>query len=239
MDRPTKKLIIINSKDNKTDNLSNAIYDYGSIELQESYAVRLKDVSIVNLLYNINVGKNDRLEYDYNGSAQFVIIPEGNYNATSLSVALNASQANLIFSINPITQKFIINSALPSFLKGSSTIKGVLGFSIDGAPSVSYELPNPYNLIRTHFINIVSNLTESNACLTSDKKNYSVIAQVPVDLPFGFILKRTEEKDTADNYAFGSNINLSQINIKMLDDDFNELDLNQGSYIISFNVFKR
>lgn len=239
MDRPTKKLIIINSKDNKTNNLSNALYDYGSIELQESYAVRLKDVSIVNLLYNINTGKNDRLDYDYNGSAQFVIIPEGNYNATTLATALNASQPHLVFSINPITQKYVVNTALPSFLKSSSTIKKVLGFDIDGVPSVSYELPNPYNLIRTHFINIASNLTESNSCLTSDKKSYSVIAQVPVSLPFGFVLQRSEEKDTADDFAFLSNVNLSQINIKMLDDDFNELDLNQGSYIISFNVFKR
>lgn len=239
MDKPTKHLITINSNDNKSNNLSNAIYDFGSLDLQESYAVRLKDISIVNLIYNINIGKNDRLDYNYNGVDFFIIIPEGSYNATTLVTAINALQTNLIFSINGVTQKFVVSSVLPSYLKSNSTIKKVLGFVNDTTLSTNYSLPFPFNLVRSNFINIVSNMAESSYCITSNKTTYPVIAQIPINLPFGYILQRSEEKDSADSYVFNSKVNLSNIKIKMLDDDFEELDLNQGNYILSFNIYKR
>ena len=239
MDKITKHLITINSNDNKTSNLSNAIYDFGSLDLQESYACRLKDVSIVNLIYNINYLKNDRLEYKYNGVDQFAIVPEGAYNATSLAIALNTAQPHLTFSINNVSQKYIVNAALPFYLKSTSPIKKVLGFVNDTTLGISVQLPNPYNFIRTNFINIVSNLAESTYCLTSNKKNYALIAQIPVNLPFGFVLQRSEENDSADNYLFNSKINLSFVQIKILDDDYEELDLNQGNYVLSFNLYKR
>lgn len=239
MDKPTKHVISINSKHNKTNNLSNAIYDFGSIELQEAHGCRLKDVSIVNLIYNINTGKNDVLDYNYNGVDKTITVPEGSYNATSMAQTLNLLQTDVVFSINLITQKYVITGVLNSFVKSTSTIKNVLGFSVDTTPSLQYELPNPFNFIRTNFINIVSNLASSNACLTSDKKNYGLICQIPVNLPFGFVLQRSEEQDSSDNYVFHSNINLSEVKIKILDDDFEEIDLNQGTYNMTFIIYKR
>ena len=156
MDRKKRHLISINSKHNKSNNPSNARYTFSQIDLHESRGVKLKDIAIVNLIYNVETGRNDVLDYDFNGVQKSITIPAGAYDASTLLLAINGLQTDIVFGVNISTQKYTVTSASPSFLKGSSTIKNVLGFSVDGAPSTSYQLPNPFNFIRTHYINILN-----------------------------------------------------------------------------------
>ena len=238
MHRNIKKLIHINSDHNLSRNNADAVFDFSEIELQQVYAVRLKDISITNLLYNVHL-KNNVLEYDIGGVQKTIIIPIGNYTSTTLQNTINTLQTDFIISQSPATFKYSITSISPSFFKTTSTIKPVLGFIEDTIPSISYELPKPFDLIRTHYINILSNLADSANCFTSNKQNYGLICSIPVNLPFGFVLSQSSEKDTADNHKFESHINLSQVRLKMVDDNFEDLDLNDSKYTISFNVFKR
>lgn len=234
-----KHIIHINSKHNESSNPSNAVYSFRLPDLQESIGVRLKDVAVTNLIYNVNTGKNDVLDYNYNGVDKSITIPEGNYNATTLAQSLNLLQADVVFSINAVTQKFVITGTLVSYVRDSSTIKKVLGFSTTTLPLLQYELEKPFNFIRTHFINVLSNLADTSACYTSNKRQYNLIAQIPLNLPFGFILNQEQEKDTSDNHYFLQNVNISHLQIKIVDDDFEEIDLNQGDYVLTFVIFKR
>jgi hypothetical protein len=238
MDRHNKKLIHINSNHNLTNNKSDAVFDFSEIELQEAYAVRLKDISITNLLYNVYV-KNNVLDYDFGGIPKSIVIPPGNYTSTTLQNVINGLQTDLVFSQSSASFKFSVTSASLSFLKSSSTIKSVLGFVDTGTASLSYELPLPFDLVRSHYINILSNLADSGNCFTSNKQNYGLIAQIPVNLPFGFILNQSQEKDSSDSHKFDSHVNLSQVRIKLADDNFEEIDINDAKYTITFNVFTR
>ena len=240
MSGSTKSHIIsINSKDNITSNNSDAVYSFRQIDLQECIGVKLKDVAITNLIYNIENKVNDVLDYDFNGTAKSITIPQGAYDASTLLTTINGLQTDLVFGININTQKYTVTSASNSFLKASSTIKKVLGFTLDTTPSTSYELPFPFDFIRTHYINILSNLSDSNACYSSSGQMHNLIAQIPVVLPFGYILSRQEENTSADHHIFLQNVNLTDIKIKICDDDFKELNLNGGDYVMSFVIYKR
>jgi hypothetical protein len=190
-------------------------------------------------LNNIETGKNDVLDYDFNGVAKSITIPQGNYTASTLINQLNALQTDIVFTFSNFNYKISATSAVNTFLKDSSTIKNVIGLTSTTTPSTSYTLQNPVDLIRTNFIHIASNLASLDSLYSSKRKSYSVIASVPLLYPFGFVNNFSETLDSPDESIKKSNVNISDIDITFLDDNFNPLDLNGGKYFISFSVWKR
>ena len=234
-----KHIISINSKDNLSSDPSNAVYNFDNNDLHETFKVQLKDVSIVNLLNNVEVGKNNILDYDANGVPKQIIIPENYYTASTLASAINNLQTDFTITFSSVSFKYSVASALPTFFKISSTIKDVIGLTATTAPSNAYTLQSVVNLVRTNYIHILSNLASLDALYTSDKKRLPIIASIPVLLPYGFVNNFQETLDSPDEDIKKANVNLSDVDIVMLDDDFKPLNLNGGKYTISFTVWKR
>lgn len=234
-----KHIISINSKDNLTNDPSNAVYNFDNNDLHETFKVQLKDVSIVNLLNNVEVGRNNILDYDANGVPKQIIIPENYYTASTLASAINNLQTDFTITFSSVSFKYSVASALPTFFKISSTIKDVIGLTATTAPSNAYTLQSIVNLVRTNYIHILSNLASLDALYTSDKKRLPIIASIPVLLPYGFVNNFQETLDSPDEDIKKANVNLSDVDIVMLDDDFKPLNLNGGKYTISFTVWKR
>ena len=234
-----KHIISINSKDNLTSDPSNAVYNFDNNDLHETFKVQLKDVSIVNLLNNVEVGRNNILDYDANGVPKQIIIPENYYTASTLASTINNLQTDFTITFSSVSFKYSVASALPTFFKISSTIKDVIGLTATTAPSTAYTLQSVVNLVRTNYIHILSNLASLDALYTSDKKRLPIIASIPVLLPYGFVNNFQETLDSPDEDIKKANVNLSDVDIVMLDDDFKPLNLNGGKYTISFTVWKR
>lgn len=234
-----KHIISINSKDNLSSDPSNAVYNFDNNDLHETFKVQLKDVSIVNLLNNVEVGRNNILDYDANGVPKQIIIPENYYTASTLASAINNLQTDFTITFSSVSFKYSVASALPTFFKISSTIKDVIGLTATTAPSTAYTLQSVINLVRTNYIHILSNLASLDALYTSDKKRLPIIASIPVLLPYGFVNNFQETLDSPDEDIKKANVNLSDVDIVMLDDDFKPLNLNGGKYTISFTVWKR
>ena len=234
-----KHIITINSKDNLSNDISDAVYRFENNDLHETFKVQLKDVSIVNLLNNVEAGRNNILDYDANGVAKQIIIPENYYSASTLASTINNLQTDFIITFSSVSLKYSVTSALPTFFKISSTIKDVIGLTTTTVPSTAYTLQTVVNLVRTNYIHIASNLASLDAVYTSDRRRLPIIASIPLLLPYGFVNNFQENLDGADEDIKKANVNLSDIDIIILDDEFKPLNLNGGKYTISFTVWKR
>ena len=237
MDVIKKHILLLNTTNKTSGTNDDCVFHLNENELHESHHVMLKDVIIPNTLYNIEL-KNNTLDYDINGVAKSVNIPVGNYSLTDLIISLNTAQADITFTENTFLKKLNVSSGTISFIKTSSTIKKVIGLTIQNTPSISYVLDNFYNLNRTNYIHIISNLAEPDALISSNNKKYAVIASIPVLYAFGFILNQTEDRQTQDNSNHNSNLNLSSISMRLVDDDFNPLSLNGSDWSISLSILK-
>lgn len=233
--------ILINSKDNLSSDLSDASFNFSQSDLQQITKVQLKDVGITNLLYNVELGINDRLDYDVAGIPKSILIPPGNYQSSTLGNVLNTLLLadQMVFTFSNTNFKYSVTSVPLTFLKDSSTIKKVIGLSITTLPSNLYELQNTVNFIRTHFIHLLSDLASLDSGFTSNRKMIPIIASIPVNLPFGFILNQTQELDSSDVDIKKNAVNISDLSIRFVDDDYKKINLNGGEYFISFTVLKR
>lgn len=238
MNKKNKHIIAINSKDAvQRIGINEFVFNLREQDLHEVNRVQFKEASIVNLLYNV-YSKNNTLDYNINGLDSSITIPEGFYTASSLQDVINGLQSDIVFNINTNTYKYDITSTTSSYIRTSGTINKLIGFTIQNTPSTAYSGNHPVNLIRTNFINVLSNLAENDACVSSDQYKYKLICTIPVNLPFGYVLQKSEELDSADISVHEAHLNVSEINIKLVDDNFEPIDVNGSEFILHFSIFK-
>jgi hypothetical protein len=85
----------------------------------------------------------------------------------------------------------------------------------------------------------VSNaLAEPDAFVANNGKKYAVIASIPVNVPFGGVVNISEEKTSPDDSLHNANINLSTIDIKLVDNNFEVIELNGSNIIMNFTIKK-
>ena len=75
--------------------------------------------------------------------------------------------------------------------------------------------------------------------MSSNGKKYAVIATVPINVPYGYMVNITEEKTSSDESLHNANVNLSTIDIRLVDSDFQVIDLNGSQVIVNFTVSRR
>jgi len=240
MDHSKKHILIINSKDRLASSASEYDADFKlPSDCQMCHHVQFKEMSFTNLLYNIT-SSNNRLDYVFNAVNKSVTITPGYYELSTLTTALNSAQSDLVFTANNVTKKYDVTSASPSFILLTGTINKVIGFTTLQTAATAYSGNLPFNLIRTNYIHVLTEgLADSDNVLASDGKRYGIIASVPLTLPYGYVVTRSEDKDSSDESIMNAHINLSLVNIKLVDDDFNVIENNGGGWVLSFSVYRR
>ena len=238
MDKAKKHILLLNSEDKSSGTNTDCVFHLNENELHECNYVSLKDIWLINTIYNVDV-TNNVLSYNIGGITKSITIPPAQYSATTLLGQLQSLQSDLSFFNNTVQLKFIVTSTTPSFIIVSSPLAKVIGFTVQQGASTGYIGDRSYDLIRTKYLHVVSSkLAEYDAMITSKNKKYPVIASIPVSVPYGYILNQTQDRDTSDFSKHNSNLNLSSIDIKFLDDNFNPVDLNGSDWSISFNVYR-
>lgn len=235
-----KHTLLINSADRALESASkyDTIFHLNERYLHESRACKFKDIAFANLMYNVN-STNNTLNYELIGVTQTpVVIPVGYYSVTSFITAFNTAQANIVIADNATTKTFAFTSASNTKILATSTLGKILGVTTNTANSTAYNANQPYNFIFTNFIHVVShNLAESDSLIASNNNKYPIIASIPLDVGYGFLKVHEQESDTADSSIFTSHNNLSTLKIRLVDDNFNTIDLNGADWIVSFSIF--
>jgi hypothetical protein len=149
-----------------------------------------------------------------------------NTNLNNITVSYNSTQNTFTFTHPSLSISFL----------NSSTCLGLLGFSSQPVSALSITSSQSINLATVHCICISTNLETNNINMTSGLKNTrNVICSIPVDVaPNGLIIYKPHNNFKVNTFT---NI-ISNLNIKLEDQNGNQLDLNglDWSMSIQFDI---
>lgn len=170
------------------------------------------------------------------------IIPVGNYNAIDLKTEMDALLPTITVSFDENNNKFTFTSASPFTLNSSSTCFRKIGFSentnhVAVLVGLDYVLTSDFvcNLAGTSLVYIdIPNLTTKNISSKNGGGYTSIVKSVVVDVPYGAILTYTNNTNSAvvlkEKY-------ISFFQIRLLDDQYQLLDLNNQNFTLTFELF--
>ena len=209
------------------------------IEIPDGFHIYLSVVSclIPYSFYNIN-SSNNILKYSFDGvTINTLIISFGNYNVKNLVTIL---KSNLLsgFSViyNSIQNKLTFTHTTNEFMfMSSSTCLQILGFNLNSTiSSISLSLTsvNCVNVYSIRTIQVNSNLITYNVNKLQ-KNNYCILCSIPISCtPFSLI-----EYVNRTNFKTNLFLNrLSNIKIKLTDDNGNLINLNGCHYSLTLQL---
>ena len=233
--------IYLNSQmaDKYLNGASDCEYNLPLIEIPDGFHIYLSVVSclIPYSFYNININ-NNVLQYSFDGINLITLtIPIGNYNVNSLLSALktNISSAFTITYDN-IKNKFTFTHTTNDFMfMSSSTCLQILGFNNNItilSTSLSLTSINCVNVYSIRSIQVNSNLITYNINKVQ-KNNFCILCSVPITCtPFSLI-----EYINRTNFKTNLFLNkISNIKIKLTDDNGNLIDLNGCHYSLTLQL---
>ena len=233
--------IYLNSQmaDKYLNGVSDCEYNLPLIEIPDGFHIYLSVVSclIPYSFYNIN-SSNNTLFYSVGGINLITLtIPIGNYNVNSLLSVLktNISSAFTITYDN-IKNKFTFTHTTNDFMfMSSSTCLQILGFNNNItilSTSLSLTSINCVNVYSIRSIQVNSNLITYNINKVQ-KNNFCILCSVPITCtPFSLI-----EYINRTNFKTNLFLNkISNIKIKLTDDNGNLIDLNGCHYSLTLQL---
>ena len=231
-----------------SSNYADKIYNYNNcdaefylpvIEIPSQYHLHINVVhsSIPFTFYNIN-SSNNVLNYTSGSQSYSLIIPQGNYNVTSMKTYLVSTLPNFTITYDSTTNKYKFTSTanIDFIFLSTSTCLGLLGFSKQDNSSSSFSLTSTQtiNLYPIRCICICSNLQTSNINVNNKNKS-NIICSIPITTqPNSIITYLNPSNFKINTYA---NI-ISSLRIQLMDQDGNVLDLNGANWsmTIQFDV---
>jgi len=233
--------IYLNSQnaDKYFNGASDCEYHLPLIEIPEGFHIYLSVVSclIPYSFYNIN-SSNNVLIYSVGGNdSERLTIPIGNYNVNSLLNVLRSSLSPLFtITYDNVKNKFTFTHTTYNFMfLSSSTCLQILGFNnnID-ILSIRFSLTsvNCVNVYSIRTVQVNSNLITYNINKVQ-KNNFCILCSVPITCtPFSLI-----EYINRTNFKTNLFLNrISNIKIKLTDDNGNLIDLNGCHYSLTLQL---
>jgi hypothetical protein len=244
MDQIKRHVLNIDSKERSSGTTDNFIIHLNENEFHEVKYVQLKDIAFANTMYNIRASTNKLNWVDNSAIAYSLKIPIGFYSLDELIAYVNATTPALHpgcpiqFSSNTKTRKITIISVTAFHLATTSTVLDIIGFPAPSQVNLLIHIATDlYNFLVTPYVHVLSStLAECDSLVASNGRKYGVIATVPIVVPFGHVVNKSEEKTSSDESMHNANVNLSTIDIRLVDSNFEPIDLNGTSVIINFTV---
>lgn len=157
-------------------------------------------------------------------------LTEGNYNALTLRAELQSQMIGYTVSYDASTNKMRISYSSPFTFMSTSTCFRILGFEEDvDHVSSSNALVSDFvvNLAGTSLLYIdIPNITTKNILAKNNGGFTTIVKSIVCDAPYGSILTYTN--NTGASVRLGEKY-ISYLQVRILDDDYNLLDLN-GQY---------
>ena len=243
------RLLRISSKDRSPQSESqyNISYNTNDNDLHQIKRITLKSAVIPNTQYNVNKHNNILLLPNSLSATTEFEIKEGQYKLsefiTALTTSINSEITPNTISItqDTLTQKLklTLSSGTMDILKKQNKMAYVLGIHADTLGVTTYDCINIPNLSGLNHIYISSQMLSNHTqMITHDKNKQNVFADLTVKVCFGQIQYTDEDTNSLDYVVFHGHKNISQIDIKLLDEYNNELDLNGSDWTLIFRVYK-
>jgi len=231
-----RHILTINSNNGLGGNVNNLDYNLNERDLHESKAIIYKSFCFNNIIYNIN-SYNNTLRYNLAGVPTTVVIPVGNYNVSTFITQFNTSLAgNIVIADNATTKKFSFTSPGNTQILATSTIKRILGITVNTANSTAYTGDSIYNFIYTYNLHIQShNLAENDNIIATSGRQYAILATIPLSSGFGFVEYNLETLNNDFSILSGKS-NLSHFSIQLLDDEYRPVEMNNAPYVLQLII---
>jgi len=226
------------SADKSFNGAADCEYNLPLIEIPDGFHIYLSVVSclIPYSFYNIN-NRNNVLQYSFDGiTINTLSIPIGNYNVNSLLSFLKSNLVAFTITYNNITNKFTFTHPTNNFMfMSSSTCLQILGFNNNETISsfiFSLTSVNCVNVYTIRTVQVNSNLITYNINKVQ-KNNFCILCSVPITCtPFSLI-----EYINRTNFKTNLFLNrISNIKIKLTDDNGNLIDLNGCHYSLTLQL---
>jgi hypothetical protein len=226
------------SADKSFNGAADCEYNLPLIEIPDGFHIYLSVVSclIPYSFYNIN-NRNNVLQYSFDGiTINTLSIPIGNYNVNSLLSVLKSNLVAFTITYDNIKNKFTFTHPTNNFMfMSSSTCLQILGFNNNETiSSVIFSLTsvNCVNVYTIRTVQVNSNLITYNINKVQ-KNNFCILCSVPITCtPFSLI-----EYINRTNFKTNLFLNrISNIKIKLTDDNGNLIDLNGCHYSLTLQL---
>jgi hypothetical protein len=184
---------------------------------------------------------NNKLDFSINNVDYSVSFTLGNYNALSLNSLLNSllSPYNFTITYDSNKNKFTFTHSTQNFIfKSSSTIFKLLGFNDNVNYSSTLRILTSVfviNLSGTSLIYIdIPNITTKNISSKNDGGYTTIVKSIIQNVEYGSILNYVNNTSSAivlkERY-------ISFFQIRLLDDDYNLLDLQGQNFVLTLEIF--
>lgn len=246
------RLLRISSKNRSVDSINpySIVFTTNDNDLHQIKHIVLKSAIIPNTQYNIN-SNNNIFTYKRGAVLQTLTIPPLQYNINEFIIAFNlvAAADNLVLSLvgdrlgiaDTNTTDFTI---LPFVTDSpeSNALGDVMGINIEQTGNVG----NAYTLVMDGLPDFsgLQNVYISSQALSNhtpmignDKQKQNVFCNIPITVEFGGIQVHDENRDSLDYSIFHSRKNISSIDIRLLNEDDTEVDLNGNDWVLIFRVY--
>ena len=239
------KIISLNSAAATLNNgtmKSNVYFNFTGL-LTDEKVVRQSYVSIVNaqipVSYYVINATNNLFNYTYNSVPHSYVIPEGNYNATTLISTMTGliTSTPITIIINKLTGVLTFSSVGNFvFIYTNNSIMPVLGFTKANTPSIlntTYNLTAPYplNLLGIKLIEIKSSALNVSSFDSVGLNSSNTLVSIPSDnAPFNMLSYISY--NSLDSHILRQKI-LNGIDIVLTDENNNYIDFHNVDWTIT------
>jgi len=188
--------------------------------------------------YNIETN-NNKLYYSVNGgNLQLLKITRGNYNIKQLITFLNSNLQNFTVTYDIITNRLtFVNSLYNFYFDKSSTCLDLLGFYTDSNlynTSILKELTSPKSVdLASHKCLHITIDIPTGSINLSNKSEMSILSSIPINTSPNSLI--TFVNSNNDKVCLYKNT-LNAINIRITDQDNNNINLNGCHWSMSLKV---
>jgi len=233
-------LVFLNTRDSRDVNNFNTSWTVEDPKLTNNpnTLIALQHMEFSNTVYPINA-QNNILSITDDGGTDLLAVTPGSYTGTSLASAIAALMNGSATLSGAYT---VVYDSLISRLLTFTIVGGTVSFQFNavdkniyeetgiltlGTPFTSlYETENVLDISGTRYVDVIMpNFSTFNWTSTSTS---AVLARIPIDVPFGFVL--TYEAETDDN-LFVSTRSLNEITMRLIDDHGRLWELPNNSHV--------
>jgi hypothetical protein len=238
-DATRSKLINIRSFDLKSGSDSDFVIDLGNHGIPSIKKVVLKSAYYTNSVYNITAAKNQStltLTFD-NTNSLTVALPDGHYTtATLISTLVPLINAQLILlgyvqtmsmTYSSTYSRFVmtLTAGLRTFIIEPLSLSGIMGFVGGQTLALTQSASFPPDLIGLRIIHINSQKLAGDNMLNSDGYTSHTLLDIPCNEPYGNQVYYGGSDDELNSIEYPKHLsNIRQIDIKLLDQDFQKID---------------
>jgi len=199
--------------------------------IKDVECILVKSVEIPFSFFVITTARNT-FKFFNTATTYTVTITPGNYSSselvTELQTKMNAAFPGNTVTFSNITNKLTFANASPiKLVYAGNTIAPIIGLSADTSSGTSVTCQNVLDLTGTNHIYVMSDIVDSAQNIPyCDSNKRGILHRVVNDQGPGAIIIDKAQAYLASEYYFNSQFILSTFNLRLVDENFVDLDLN-------------